>query len=61
MLLLANLHVRPRPIWMSRHGESQFNTQVSVTMFKFVVRDTGLTYVRFAEPHRGRLSLESAG
>lgn len=27
MLLLANLHVQPRPIWMSRHGESQFNTQ----------------------------------
>lgn len=25
MLLLANIHTKPRPIWFSRHGESQFN------------------------------------
>lgn len=27
MLLLANIHTKPRPIWFSRHGESQFNAQ----------------------------------
>lgn len=27
MLLLANIHTKPRPIWMSRHGESQYNSQ----------------------------------
>lgn len=27
MLLLANIHTKPRPIWMSRHGESQYNAQ----------------------------------
>lgn len=27
MFLLANLQLRPRPIWLSRHGESMFNTQ----------------------------------
>jgi hypothetical protein len=25
VLLLANIHIQPRPIWMSRHGESQYN------------------------------------
>ena len=25
LLLLANIHIQPRPIWFSRHGESQFN------------------------------------
>lgn len=27
MFLMANLQLRPRPIWLSRHGESMFNTQ----------------------------------
>lgn len=27
MLLLANIYPKPRPIWFSRHGESQFNAQ----------------------------------
>ena len=27
MLLLANIHTKPRPIWFSRHGESIYNTQ----------------------------------
>ncbi|CAN0288537.1 unnamed protein product, partial [Hapterophycus canaliculatus] len=27
-LLCLNLHLKPRPIWMSRHGESEFNMQV---------------------------------
>ncbi|CCI39611.1 unnamed protein product [Albugo candida] len=27
MFLLANLQLRPRPIWLTRHGESMFNTQ----------------------------------
>lgn len=27
MMLLLNLHLTPRPIWMSRHGESEFNMQ----------------------------------
>ncbi|CAM9704661.1 unnamed protein product, partial [Discosporangium mesarthrocarpum] len=26
-LLCLNLHLTPRPIWMSRHGESEFNLQ----------------------------------
>ncbi|CAN0195847.1 unnamed protein product, partial [Scytosiphon promiscuus] len=26
-LLCLNLHLKPRPIWMSRHGESEFNMQ----------------------------------
>ncbi|CAM9741198.1 unnamed protein product [Ectocarpus sp. 12 AP-2014] len=26
-LLCLNLHLKPRPIWMSRHGESEFNLQ----------------------------------
>lgn len=28
-LLCLNLHLKPRPIWMSRHGESEFNMQVA--------------------------------
>ncbi|ETW06822.1 hypothetical protein H310_02967 [Aphanomyces invadans] len=27
MFLMANLQLRPRPIWLSRHGESVYNTQ----------------------------------
>jgi len=27
LLLLANIHTKPRPIWFSRHGESVFNRQ----------------------------------
>lgn len=27
LLLLANIHIQPRPIWFSRHGESQYNAQ----------------------------------
>ncbi len=27
LLLLANIHTQPRPIWFSRHGESVFNSQ----------------------------------
>ena len=27
LLLLANIHIQPRPIWFSRHGESQYNSQ----------------------------------
>lgn len=27
MFLMANLNLRPRPIWLSRHGESMYNTQ----------------------------------
>lgn len=27
LLLLANIHTKPRPIWFSRHGESMFNSQ----------------------------------
>lgn len=27
MFLMANLQLRPRPIWLSRHGESMYNTQ----------------------------------
>ncbi|CEG50388.1 fructose--bisphosphate 2-phosphatase [Plasmopara halstedii] len=27
MFLLANLNLKPRPIWLSRHGESIYNTQ----------------------------------
>lgn len=27
LFLMANLQLRPRPIWLSRHGESMFNTQ----------------------------------
>lgn len=27
-MLCLNLHLYPRPIWMSRHGESEFNLQV---------------------------------
>lgn len=27
LLLLANIHTKPRPIWFSRHGESVFNSQ----------------------------------
>ncbi|KAG1696418.1 hypothetical protein DVH05_018550 [Phytophthora capsici] len=27
MFLMANLNLKPRPIWLSRHGESMYNTQ----------------------------------
>ncbi|OQR84984.1 6-phosphofructo-2-kinase/fructose-2,6-biphosphatase [Achlya hypogyna] len=27
MFLMANLQIRPRPIWLSRHGQSMYNTQ----------------------------------
>ncbi|RLN61877.1 hypothetical protein BBJ29_004234 [Phytophthora kernoviae] len=27
MFLMANLQLKPRPIWLSRHGESMYNTQ----------------------------------
>lgn len=27
MFLMANLSLKPRPIWLSRHGESMYNTQ----------------------------------
>ena len=27
MFFLSNLHITPRPIWLSRHGESEFNVQ----------------------------------
>jgi broad specificity phosphatase PhoE len=27
LMLAANLHTKPRPIWMSRHGESEFNKE----------------------------------
>ena len=32
---LMNVHIRPRTIYLTRHGESMFNTEVSntVTMF----------------------------
>ncbi len=34
MFLMANLQIRPRPIWLSRHGESMYNTQVQISMYK---------------------------
>lgn len=27
LFFLSNIHIRPRPIWLSRHGESCFNTE----------------------------------
>eukprot|EP01119_Soliformovum_irregulare_P018755 TRINITY_DN5808_c0_g1_i1.p1 TRINITY_DN5808_c0_g1~~TRINITY_DN5808_c0_g1_i1.p1 ORF type:complete len:342 (-),score=93.52 TRINITY_DN5808_c0_g1_i1:71-1096(-) len=34
---LMNLHVHPRPIWMTRHGQSEYNSQ------DLLGRDSGLT------------------
>lgn len=27
MFFLSNLHITPRPIWLTRHGESEYNVQ----------------------------------
>lgn len=27
VFFLMNLHITPRPIWLTRHGESEFNAQ----------------------------------
>ena len=27
MYFLSNLHITPRPIWLTRHGESEYNVQ----------------------------------